>query len=62
MTDQTGQMLRLIHLENTPVQCTATFHGLKNDNVQIKNCDIFLIFCSKHRLCVHVRTASLRRF
>ena len=23
---------------------------------------IFLIFCSKHRLWVHVRTASLRRF
>ena len=26
------------------------------------NCDIFLIFCSKQRLWVHVRTASLRRF
>ena len=26
------------------MQYTAIFHGYKNDNVQIKNCNIFLIF------------------
>ena len=29
---------------DTPMQYTAIFHGLKNDNFQMKNCDIFLIF------------------
>ena len=33
-----------IHYENTPMQYTAILHGLKNDNFQMKNCDIFLIF------------------
>ena len=32
------------NLVNTPMQYTAIFHGLKNDNFQMKNCDIFLIF------------------
>ena len=32
------------HYENKPMQYTAIFHGLKNDNFQMKNCDIFLIF------------------
>ena len=27
-----------------PMQYTAIFHGCKNDNFQMKNCDIFLIF------------------
>ena len=27
-----------------PMQYTAIFHGYKNDNFQMKNCDIFLIF------------------
>ena len=31
-------------LRNMPVQYTAIFHGCKNDNFQMKNCDIFLIF------------------
>ena len=26
------------------MQYTAIFHGFKNDNFQMKNCDIFLIF------------------
>ena len=26
------------------MQYTAIFHGCKNDNFQMKNCDIFLIF------------------
>ena len=32
------------HYENTPMQCTGIFHGRKNDNFQMKNDDIFLIF------------------
>ena len=34
----------------------------KNENFQIKNSDIFSYFCSKNRLWVLVRTASVRRF
>ena len=31
--------------DNTPIQYTAIFHdGCKNNNFQMKNCDIFLIF------------------
>ena len=29
------------HYENTPMQYTAIFHGCKNDNLQMKNCNIF---------------------
>ena len=32
------------HYENTPIQQTVIIHGCKNDNFQMKNCDIFLIF------------------
>ena len=32
------------HYENTPMQYTAIFHCCKNDNFQMKNSDIFLIF------------------
>ena len=32
------------HYANTPMQYTAIFHGCKNDNFQMKNCDSFLIF------------------
>ena len=42
------------------VQYTAIFHGCKNDNFQMKFFNIFLNFCSKHRLLVHVRTAVRR--
>ena len=34
----------ILHYEKTPVQYTAIFHGCKNDNFQMKNCDVFLIF------------------
>ena len=34
----------LNHYANMPMQYTVIFHGCKNDNVQTKNCDIFLIF------------------
>ena len=33
-----------IHYEDTPMKFTAIFHGCKNDNVQMKRKDIFLIF------------------
>ena len=36
------------HYENTPMQYTSLFHGCKNDNFQMnncdENCDIFLFF------------------
>ena len=32
------------HYENTPMYNTAIFHGCKNNNFQMKNCDVFLIF------------------
>ena len=32
------------HYENTPMQYTAIFHGCKNDNFQMQNSDILLIF------------------
>ena len=50
------------HYTNMSVQYTAIFHGCKNDNFQMKIFDIFLIFALKHRLWVHVRTASATRF
>ena len=33
-----------LHYANIPMQYTAIFHDCKNDNFQMKNCDIFLIF------------------
>ena len=30
--------------DNMPMQYTAIFHGCKNHNFQLKNCNIFLIF------------------
>ena len=51
-----------LHYANISVQYTTVFHGRKNGNFEMKKCDIFLFFCSKHRSWVHVRTASLRRF
>ena len=48
-----------LHYENTPMQYTAIFHGCKNDNCQMKIFDIFLIFCSKHRLWVLTSTHNL---
>ena len=50
------------HYENTPMQYTAIFQGCKNDNLQMKKMLYFSYFCSKHRLWVHVRTASLGQF
>ena len=36
--------LILVHYANMSVQYTAVFHGCKNGNFQMKNCDDFLIF------------------
>ena len=33
-----------VHYDNTPMQNTVIFHGRKNGNFQMKNCNIFLIF------------------
>ena len=54
----------IFHYKNTPMQYTAIFHGCKNDNFQIhfRKIVIFFLFLLKHRLRVHVRTTSLRRF
>ena len=41
------------------MQYTEIFGALKIGNFQLKNFDIF---CSKHRLWVHVRTAWLKNF
>ena len=52
----------LFHYDNTPMQYTGIFHCCKNVNFEMKKCDIFSCFCSKHRLLIHVKTASVRRF
>ena len=44
--DREQQHYQRLHYANMPVQYTAIFHGCKNDNFQLKNCDIFLIFAS----------------
>ena len=49
------------HYENMSMQYTAIFHGSKNENLKINKLKFFL-FLPKHRLWVHVRTASMRRF
>ena len=44
--DQTlsSRSCELSHYENAPMRYTAIFHGHKNDNFQLKNCNNFLIF------------------
>ena len=36
--------IKTLHYKNTPMQYTVIFHGCKNNNFQMKNCDIFLNF------------------
>ena len=50
------------HFDNRPMQYTEFFEDLNFENFQKKIFDIFFYFCSKHRLWVHVRTDSPRRF
>ena len=33
-----------VHYENMPIKYTAIFEGCRNDNFQMKNCDMFFIF------------------
>ena len=45
----TGKVIKKYFLlvdcqKNTPMQNTAIFQGCRNENFQMKNCDIFLIF------------------
>ena len=49
------------HYVYKPIQNTAIFKTVKQDNFRMKKCDIFLIFALKHRLWVLVRTTSMRR-
>ena len=48
-----------MNYDNMPMQYTVIFLGCKNGNFQMKN-RYFSYLCSKHRLQVSVRTASLR--
>ena len=41
---QKQEELHILHYANTPMQYTAIFHGCKNDNFQMKNYGVFLIF------------------
>ena len=50
------------HYENMPIQIYWKFQHQTNENFQIKKFWYFSYFCSKHRLWVLVRTASMRRF
>ena len=47
------------HYENMSTQHAAIFHGFKNDNFQLNIVLLFSYICSKRRLWVHVRTASV---
>ena len=49
------------HYENLPMQYKEAFKVLKHDNFQQEKIDIFS-FCSKHRLWLQVRTASIEAF
>ena len=51
-----------VHYENMSVQYEAISKSEKNDIFICKNAIYYFYFCSKHRLWVHVRTASLRQF
>ena len=51
------------HYTNMSMQYAANFEGCKKGDFQKKKSYIyFLNFCLKHRLWVHFRTASSRRF
>ena len=42
------QLIVTLHYDNTSMLYTAIFHGCKNENFQMKNCDVFSYFCLKH--------------
>ena len=41
---RSNKNLAVWHYDNTPMQYSAIFHGCKNDEFQMKNCDIFHLF------------------
>ena len=53
---------KTVHYDYTPMQYIAIFHSCKNDNFQIKNCDIFLVFAKNidcgYMLEMHQRGGS----
>ena len=50
------------HYENTPIQLYWKFYHQKKWKFSDKKFWYFSYFCTKHRLWVLVRTASMRRF
>ena len=56
------EQFQTIVTKTRPCIILQFFTVVKKDNFQMKKCDIFLIFTLKHRLWVHVRTDSFRRF
>ena len=44
------------------MQYTEIFLALQIENFQLNNFEIFLIFCSKHRLWVHVRRGGSNEY
>ena len=51
-SDAPSSFIFPITIASLNMQYTAIFHGCKNDNFQMTNCDIFLVFAQ-----VNVRTA-----
>ena len=50
-----------MNTSNTPTQYTKILKAVKIVNLQTKNCDISF-FCSKHRLWVLFKSASLMQY
>ena len=50
------------HYTNTPMIFTAIFLSCKNDNFQMKNCDIFLIFAQNIDLGYKLEPPHVRGF
>ena len=44
ISDKLNLECAVSHYGNMPMQYIAIFHGCKNDNFQMKNCDVILIF------------------
>ena len=56
------QKLRInINIKHT-YRIYCNFNSFRNDNFQMKNCDIICLILLKTRSRVHIRTASLKQF
>ena len=63
MLFQTFKIYTKLWVKNgIPILCSKRFSVVKIQNFQKKKIDIFLIFCSIHRLWIHIRTVSARRY